>query len=500
MKLAFSKTVRQADEFAIKEQGIPSTLLMRRAGEALAEAALELCAGKRPRAAVFCGSGNNGGDGVEAARRLMLASAEVRAFLVGRREKMTADTAEMERRLKELGGELEPFEAAGDAREYCAGCDVIIDAMFGVGLNSPLRGAALEAARLINSLPAPVVSADIASGVSADTGEILGEAVCADVTVTFTAAKPGHFVEPGCVCCGRLMVKDIGVELGGEDGVFAVTAEDVSFPAREPLSHKGNYGRVFIAAGSKGYTGAPVMAALSAQKSGAGLVFLAVPESIYPITARALKEPMAIPMPCGNDGKLSAEAVPEMLEKLKNCDCLLIGPGLGRSKELDGAVAEILERAEIPAVVDADGINALAENIDILERRRAPTVLTPHEGEFKRLGGDISAGGRLAAARAFAAKHGSVLVLKGHRTITAFPNGEAYINTCGNAGMAKGGSGDILAGAIASFIAQMKGDVRRAVPAAVYLHSAAADICAKRSGQSALLPTDIMDSYGEILK
>ncbi len=500
MKLAFSKTMREADAFAINEQGVPSTLLMSRAADAVAAAALELSGRERPRVAVFCGSGNNGGDGVAAARRLKLGSCEVRVFLVGSCEKLTADTAEMERRLKELGGKLELFEGTDDVREYCAGCDVIIDAMFGVGLNSPLRGAALEAAELINSLPVPVVAADIASGVSADTGEILGEAVRADVTVTFTAAKPGHFLEPGCVCCGALKVADIGIEPRGDDGVYAVTEEDVSFPPRKPLSHKGDYGKVFIVGGSEGYTGAPVMAALSAQKSGAGLVFLAVPESIYPITAQALKEPMPLMLPGGADGRFSVQAVPEILRRAEKCDCLLIGPGLGRSEELNSAVAEILEKTDIPAVVDADGINALAENIDVLEQRRAVTILTPHEVEFKRLGGDISAGGRLAAARAFAEKYGCVLVLKGHRTITAFPDGTAYINTCGNAGMAKGGSGDVLAGAIASFTAQFKGETRRAVPAAVYLHSAAADAAAERRGQAALLPTDTIEYFGEIMK
>lgn len=499
MLLAMSKTMREADRFAIEELGIPSTLLMRRAAKAVADSALcFLRESKNLSAAVFCGSGNNGGDGIAAAAELIRHGVSVRTFLVTPREKMTEDSREMERRLEEMGGSLEIFSGCTDIAEYCASCGVIIDAMFGIGLSSPLKGDALAAAELINSLDVPVVAADIASGVAADTGLVPGTAVRADVTVTFTQAKPGHFVEPGCVYAGKVKVADIGIKETDSDGIFAVCAEDIKLPERERPSHKGNFGRVLIIGGSVGYSGAPVLSARAAQRSGAGLVFVGVPEKIYPIAATKLDEPMPFPLPCDKNGKLAFSALDDIKKKQIGISALLLGPGLGRSEDLTKLVCRLIEDADVPAVIDADGLNALAENINILDGHGGkPLVLTPHEGEFARLGGDLSEE-RLFAARVFAKKHGCVLVLKGHRTISAFPDGEAYINTTGNPGMAKGGSGDVLAGIIVSLLAQgLK--TKEAVKAAVYIHSAAGDMLAGKLSEYSLLPSDIIGALPDVI-
>ncbi len=499
MLLAMSKTMREADRFAIEKLGIPSTLLMRKAAKALADSALcflkdSVC----PRAAVFCGSGNNGGDGIGAAAELIRQGVLVRVFLVSPREKMTEDSLEMERRLIEMGGGLEVFSRLTDIGEYCASCGVIIDAMFGTGLSSPLKGDASSAARLINSLDVPVVAADIASGVAADTGLVPGIAVRADITVTFGQAKPGHFVEPGCVYTGQLKVADIGTEVTDRDGIFSVGLEDIKLPERDRLSHKGTFGRVLIIGGSVGYTGAPVLSARAAQRAGAGLVFVGVPEKIYPIAAKKLDEPMPFPLPCDKDGKLQLSALDEIKKKLGGISALLLGPGLGRSEDLKELVCGLIKDSGVPAVIDADGLNALAENINILDGQvKKPLVLTPHEGEFARLGGDLSEG-RLFAARGFAKKHGCVLVLKGHRTISAFPDGEVYINTTGNPGMAKGGSGDVLAGIIVALLAQgLK--TKEAVKAAVYIHSAAGDMLAGKLSEYSLLPSDIIRALPKVI-
>ncbi|MCM1150134.1 MAG: NAD(P)H-hydrate epimerase, partial [Butyricicoccus sp.] len=264
MILSNSALMRAADDTAINGLGIASTALMENAAGHLAEAARGLARGQS--AYIFCGSGNNGGDGVAAAAYLLRAGFEVRVLLCGRRTSMTADTREMERRLNALGGAVEDFDPDEDGlAARLNGAGVIIDAIFGIGLNREVGGPALEAIRLINAAKAPVVSADIPSGVDADTGRIMGAAVCADVTVTFSMAKAGQFAEPGCTCCGAVEVRDIGIpqsllEQCGT-GVSAMTDGEMKLPRRNPLSHKGDYGRILIAGGCAGYTGAPTLCA-----------------------------------------------------------------------------------------------------------------------------------------------------------------------------------------------------------------------------------------------
>lgn len=501
MKLMMSAHMRELDRRAIEEKLIPSTLLMRNASEQVAKEAMSVI-GRQGRAAVFCGSGNNGGDGVAAARYLLIHGIEVRAFLTGNREKMTSDTAEMERRLNEVGGKLEQFTESKDIEDYVNSCDVIIDAMFGTGLHSALRGDSLNAARIINTSRAYVVSADMPSGVSADTGEVYGEAVRADETVTFTFAKTGQFLEPGCTYCGRIIVKDIGIPaelcVEAESNIFAVCGEDIRLPVRRPDSHKGDYGRDLIIAGAPGFSGAPVMAANACSKMGAGLVYLGVPDSIYSITAGRCTEVMPFSLPCGDAGRISGAAGTVIGEKARHCDVMLIGPGLGRSSELNELVSRILEQITIPVILDADGINAVSGDLDALDRTACPVILTPHAGEFARLGGDSSRD-RLSEATDFAKKHGCIMVLKGHTTITAFPDGSAYINTTGCPAMSKGGSGDLLAGMIAALIGQ-KLPLREAVISAVYIHGLAGNICSDEMGEYSVTPDDLLKAIPKAVK
>lgn len=501
MRLTDSWHMREADNKAAAIAGISSATLMANAGRRLAATA-ETMMGENRSAVVFCGSGNNGGDGVAAALCLLGKGIRVRLLLVGERQKLTEDTAEMERRLAELGGRLEDFdpEEPGFAASLSA-AGVVIDAMFGVGLNAPLRGSALSAARFMNAAGAPVLSADIASGVQADTGHIAGEAVTAERTVTFSMAKPGHFAEPGCLCCGALEIADIGVppellESAGTD-IHAVTGGDLFLPKRRRISHKGDYGRLLIIGGCVGYTGAPALAARAAVRGGAGLVFLGVPSEIYAISAAKNDEAMPFPLCCDADGRLSRRAGPVISERLAACSALVIGPGLGRSEEIAGLVSDVVSAAERPLVIDADGLWALSEDMSALKRAGKPVVLTPHEGEFARMGGVLT-GDRIADARAFSAAHRCVLVLKGHRTVCAFPDGSVYLNTTGNPGMAKGGSGDVLAGLIGALLCQLP--LRLAVTAAVWLHGRAGDLCAEKYGEYAMTPSDIIEMLPEAMK
>lgn len=500
MKLMDSATMRALDKHAIDVYGVPSTLLMTNAARHVADAAASLL-DDGGHAAVFCGSGNNGGDGVAAAAVLKKRGIPVRAFLVGSRSKMTPDTREMERRLGEAGGVLEDMEDAPDLEFYVNHCGVIIDAMFGIGLNDDLRGRALEAVRLINASPAAVVAADIPSGVEADTGLILGDAVRADVTVTFTFAKPGLLTEPGCVYSGDVRVVDIGISASliedAETDLYAVTAGDISLPRRRPDTHKGDYGRNLIIAGSTGYSGAPVLAARAASAAGAGLVSLGVPSSIYEIAAVKCDVEMVFPLPASPEGTLDTAALDVILKRLAHADVCLAGPGLGRSPTVDGIIHALLRSSTVPLILDADGINALGGNIDILDEARCPVVLTPHPGEFRRLGG--STDNRIGAARDFASRHGCILVLKGHRTVTALPDGTAYVNTTGGPALSKGGSGDVLAGLIAGLAGQSF-PIKDAVLAAVYLHGLAGDLCSAAYGNYSVTADHVIRMLPEVFK
>lgn len=527
LELLTAAQMKEMDRRAIEERGIPSLTLMERAAGGLLEAVEDISEekslllpesrgemitgggvfeiarnvpGRAKAAAVFSGPGNNGGDGVALAGLLKKAGWTVRCFLVGDREKMTDDTREMTRRLEELGGSVEDFVPGdGEQEAFVHSADVIVDAIFGIGLHSELRENGAAAVALINRAPAAVVSADIPSGVEADTGRVLGEAVRADVTVTFSMAKPGLFVGKGALCAGRVIVHDIGIpaDLVPTEEIYTHLIDGALvkmwMPKRPADGHKGDFGKVLVVGGSRGYTGAPVLAARGALRSGAGLVSVGVPASIYNITAVKCDEIMAMSVPCREDGRWGEESIMPLLGLLARNNAALIGPGMGRSGWLETLVCQVLGTVNYPIVLDADGINAIAGHMDVLEsRRKWPTILTPHDGEFARAGGDLSDGDRLKAARIFAMSHGCLLVLKGHNTIIALPNGECFINATGNSGMAKGGAGDVLGGMILSLIGQGMNPVRAAV-CAVYLHGRAGDLAAAEKGEYGMTIGDLIE-------
>lgn len=506
MRIATARQMRDLDNITIYDRKVPSTLLMERAAQGILQACLELLPENTDkRAVVFCGAGNNGGDGVAVARLLKKAGVTVRAFLVGKREKMTGDCREMERRLRECGGTLEDFDPTSAGQKAAVlSADLLVDAIFGIGLNSDIRGSALTAITWMNESMAPTVAADIPSGVETDTGRVLGCAVRAAVTVTFTMPKLGHYVGQGGLHTGKLIVHSIGIPEDLVDGMVieanAIDAELVKgwLPERPADGHKGTFGKCYLLSGSTGYTGAPVLASRAAVRSGTGLVFLGVPREVYPIVAVKSDEAMPAPLPCDDQGILTQEALVPVLEKMAGCDAALIGPGLGRSEDVERLVAAIMDTVQYPLVLDADGINAIAGHMDVLYRRRGcPTVLTPHDGEFARLGGDLSDGDRVLAARRFSMTYGCLLVLKGHRTIISLPDGEVFVNTSGNSGMAKGGSGDVLAGILVSLLGQGMHPVKAAV-CAVWIHGRAGDLCKLKKGERAMTPGDLVEMLPQV--
>ena len=510
MKLATAAQMRELDKQAIQERGIPSIDLMERAAEGVAKTALEFLP-MRPgkcRAAVFCGAGNNGGDGIAAARMLYLKGVRVRVFLVGSYEKMTPDALEETRRLSECGVELEPY-APDDLSQssWARSSHVLIDAIFGVGLSREIAPDSVCAAaiQLMNECPGAVVAADIASGVEADSGRVLGFAAKADKTITFTFKKVGQTVGEGALLSGDVEVWEIGIpeDLQAQVSCPAQTVEQdyakVALPPRKADGHKGTFGKLLVVGGAVGYTGAPYLTASAAVRSGCGLVFLGVPQSIWEAEAVKCDSAMPFPLPDKN-GMLSYKALQIITEKLDACDVLALGPGLGRTVQTERLVWELLRRTEKPVVLDADGINALTGHIDVLDQRRGRvTILTPHDGEFARIGGDLSHGDRIRAAKEFAMAHGCVLVLKGHRTITATPEGNVLVNTTGNSGLAKGGSGDVLTGMIASLLAQGATPVQAAA-LGVWMHGRAGDLAAERRTEYAMTPADVIESLPEVFK
>lgn len=501
MKLASAAQMRELDRKAIETWKIPSIDLMERAAAEVAQAALDLLPGKpsKCRAAVFCGAGNNGGDGIGAARLLFLMGLKVRVFLVGEYGRLTPDAMEETGRLSECGVELEDFDPADKSQAaWAKGSQIVIDAIFGVGLSRDIAPDSKFAAAvdLINACRGTVISADIASGVEADTGRVLGRAVRADRTVTFSLKKTGQAVGDGALLSGDVTVHDIGIPASLiRETVCPVQTVEADFaaaalPPRKADGHKGDFGKLLIVGGAAGCTGAPYLTASAAVRSGCGLVYLGVPDNIWQV--EAVKCVSAMPFPLSGDwsGKLGRKALSAVLEKLEGCGVLAIGPGLGRDEGTAQLVREVLQKTEKPVVLDADGINALEGHIDILDSRRGRvTILTPHDGEFARIG--TLTGDRVGTARAFAQAHGCVLVLKGHRTVTAVPSGNVLVNATGNSGLAKGGSGDVLTGLIASLLAQGAAPAMAAA-GGVWIHGRAADIAARELTEYCMTPEDVI--------
>jgi ADP-dependent NAD(P)H-hydrate dehydratase / NAD(P)H-hydrate epimerase len=481
-----AEQMRATDRWAIEERGIPSLELMERAGEGLAFViARHAPAG---RIAIVCGKGNNGGDGLVAARLLRQAGREVDVLAVAPPDELRGDAAEQ---LKRLPGEPPASFEAG----RLDGAGGIVDALLGTGATGPPREPAVIDA--INAAGAPVVAADVPSGVDASTGEVAGAAVRAVATATFHRAKPGLWIHPGKAHAGDVEVIDIGIPEGAptepEIGLIGagVLAE---MPHRTSESTKFSSGNVFVIGGSSGLTGAPTMAAMAAMRAGAGYVTVGAPASLEATFATRLLEAMMVGLP-EEHGSLTAEAVEPALEAIRRADAVVLGPGLGRSEGARAFARAMFERVEVPLVVDADGLNALAGIFEEeLPRRRSPTVLTPHAGELGRLLGvesDAIGRERLSRARGAAAHSSAIVVLKGDDTLVASPAGRVAISPGGAPGLATAGTGDVLSGVLGAMLAKGM-DPFHAVCAAVHVHLHAGRLAAEPNGPDAVVASDVI--------
>jgi len=506
--------MRDADRRTIEEVGLPGAVLMENAGAAVAETVRARFPGRR-RPVLLCGKGNNGGDGFVAARRLLDLRPQV--YLVGARGDLKGDARLHMGAYERSGGTLSEVAdaAAWEAvRERALAADVIVDALLGTGLNQEPAGLVGQVIRDVSGRRrregTGVVAVDLPSGVLSDTGELPWEAVRASVTVTFAAPKYGHVLPPACDRVGELVVADIGIprSLLQAARLWLLEAADVAaaYPPRDPAAHKGSFGHVLVIAGSLGKTGAAILAATAALRAGVGLVTVATSSAALPLVAAGRPEIMTEALPGGGAG-LDRDAVGRAVALARTRQAVVLGPGLGQEAGTREFIREFVGRCPVPLVVDADGLNALAHTSKggpgpAALRRSAPTVVTPHPGEMGRLVGASSAEvqrRRLETARGLALETGAVVVLKGHRTLVADPDGRAAVNPTGNPGMATGGTGDVLAGVIGGLLARGLG-AWGAAAAAVVLHGAAGDAAAARLGQEALAAGDLVDALPQVLR
>jgi NAD(P)H-hydrate epimerase len=489
-----AEQMRAIDAWAIAERAIPSLDLMERAGAGLALTVDRLV--PRGRIAIVCGKGNNGGDGFVAGRLLRGMGRQVRVLTLAAPDEHRGGAAA---NLALLDGAHEPF----DPRRL-DDVAVIVDAILGTGFHGEPRGAVKDAIEAIAALDAPVVAADVASGVDASTGEAAGVAVQATATATFAAAKPGHWIAPGKQLTGELRVVDIGIAIRDAPvaaNVGLVTARvHALVPGRAAAATKLSSGHVVVAGGSRGLTGAPCLASEAAMRAGAGYVTALVPRSLEVVFETRLLEVMTRGLP-DDDGALTAAGVDAAVEAAARAGALVLGPGLGRSDGAAEFARAVASRAGVALLLDADGLNAHAGALEQLAERGAPTVLTPHAGELARLLGRSSReieARRLRSAREAARCSGAIVVLKGDDTIVAAPDGRVAINGLGAPALATAGTGDVLGGVIAALLA--KGlDPFAAACAGVRRHAAAGRVAAARHGADGVIARDVIAALARAL-
>jgi len=504
MKIVTAAEMRAIDSATSERFGVPSLTLMENAGAAVAEHVLAHHGSVR-RIVIFCGKGNNGGDGFVAARRLHQKGKTVQVILLASPADLKGDAATM-------FGKLPSAAIVGNSREDLRSdrvrlslpADLYLDAILGTGFTPPVRGLYADAIEIMNASPSPVIAVDIPSGADADAmGPQNGVIARADSIITFTAARPAHVFS--LLTDGPNYVAGIG---SPEEAIVSslhlnvITARDFAplIGSRPVESNKGNYGHVLVVGGSGGKAGAAAMAGMSALRAGAGLATVATPKSVLSTVAGFHPELMTEPLPETEAGTIAANAGERLDALAKGKSVLAIGPGISRFPATSGLVRTLVSKSEIPVVLDADGLNAFEGRTDELNGKGRLLVITPHPGEMARLAGCSTADvqkDRLGVARHFAQEHELIVVLKGHRTLVVQPDGEAWANTTGNPGMSTGGTGDILTGMVAAMIAQNPNDTLLAILAAVHLHGLAGDVMRESVGEHSMVATDLLRGLPE---
>lgn len=500
MKVLNSAQSKQLEKRAV-EAGTDYLQLMENAGTSAVRFLSKQFSLPQKHVVILCGKGNNGGDGYVAARHLAELGALV-VVVLAEGFPATEISQTMYSRLNNTSVKIISYSENPELIEpMLSTADYIIDAIYGTGFHGSVSQKLSPLYHAVQQSNGLLISFDMPSGANCDTGAVEGICMDADYTISFSTLKSGHMIQPAQSFCGQVVVVPIGIDanlISEQESTLGITERDEvksMLPQRNPAGNKGDFGRLLCVCGSEGMAGAAIMSVKAATRCGAGIVEAALPRSIYGIVASQAVEPVYTLLDSSDGEDYSQNSKAALSSALTRASACLIGCGLGKSRSAVSALNDVLTNSRVPLIIDADGINILAQNINRLGTVNVPVVLTPHPGEMARLlettAQDIQAH-RLEYTRRFAAEHNVILVLKGAGTIIVEPNGMTHLNMTGNAGMAKAGSGDVLAGMIASLIAQGIEPAKAAV-AAVYLHGAAGDRCAKEFSEHAMLPTDMID-------
>jgi len=504
MKLATVEQMRGMDRHAIEKLGIAEEILMENAALASAHLLGQKIGLRGKKFLIFCGAGNNGGDGLALARLLSSTGASVKVFLVASPKKYTGAAAVNYEMACNLSLDIQLLTKAAEVRLDLMHCDAVVDAMFGTGLDRDVRGLPADVIALINACEKPVFSLDIPSGINGNTGQVMGTAVRAGHTITFGLPKLGNMLYPGYEYGGELTVTHISFppSLYDRDDLTVRTNGCIPLPPRSAQAYKGEMGDVLFIAGGANYFGAPYFSAMAFLKAGGGYARLASPASIIPFVAQEGREIVYLPQRETAQFGLSLKAKPELLALAEKADMVVIGPGLSLQEETTKLVRELASVIAKPLLIDGDGLTAIAERPEILLKRKAATILTPHAGEMARLArrtvAEVNAD-KIGILRETAGKMNATVVFKGAHSLIGLADGRVYVNLSGNPGMATAGSGDVLTGCIAA----MHGlglSPEMATRKGVFVHGYAGDLAAAEKGQDGIIASDVLEHLPQALK
>jgi hydroxyethylthiazole kinase-like uncharacterized protein yjeF len=497
MKVSTVEQMRKLDSSAIRDYGITQEILMENAGQATYFVILDQIGVEGKKFVIFCGPGNNGGDGLVVARKISSQGGSAKVFLMSDKGKFKGAAKQNFEIFSRLSDEIRGVEDMDEVESSTEESDVIVDAIFGTGITRDVEGKYKKVINLINKSKKTTVSVDIPSGVNGDNGKIMGTAVISDYTVTYGLPKVGNLLYPGYQKCGKLYVTHISFppKLYNKSDHKIETAQPLPLPERPGDGHKGTFGKALFIAGSKGYYGAPHYSALSFLKAGGGYSRLATPESVTPFIATEGKEIVFIPLTETSDGSIAAKNKKQLATTAGEMDMVVLGPGISLNRETQELARDLVKEIECPLLIDGDGITAISEQRDILQSRSAPTVLTPHPGEMSRLTSRSMSEieeNRIPILREECKALNSIIVLKGAHSLTGTPDGKVRINMSGNPGMGTAGSGDVLTGCIAAMFG-LGLPLEEAVTTGVFMHGFSGDLAAAEKGEDGITARDIMN-------
>lgn len=511
-KIVTAAQMQELDRRTITESHVPATTLMERAGMGIVSSLEDRWGSVRGKTVtIVCGKGNNGGDGFVAARLLRRRHAKVHILTLTSPKELSPDAATMYKQFVRVAGKspVRGYVSQSQVQALLHDSDLVIDALLGTGLSSPVTGRYAEVIERINDAHRPVLAVDLPSGLHADTGAVLGSTVCATLTVTFGLPKLGLYQGQGIDHAGEVVIVDIGIPttyidaLSSRITLITKRAVQASFPQRRSSSHKGTFGHAGIIAGSVGKTGAAALAARAALRVGAGLVTVATPSSVNDVLEAKLLEAMTVPMPETKARTLGRNALDRLVAFMTDRTAIAIGPGLSTAPETVELIQALTKHIDRPSVFDADALNALSGRIALLTSCKIPPIITPHPGEMARLEPEATSqtvnNDRLGIATRFARERGLFVVLKGARTVVARPDGAVAICPTGNPGMATAGTGDVLTGIMVGLLAQGLPSWEAAC-AATYLHGVAGDMAAAEKGQAGMIAGDVIEQIPAALQ